>query len=77
VLTPGIEKLGGGVAAGVPVDVSPGTDVDPLSSGGVPDPTSCANATSGENANEIESNTDNSFLIKSSRIRPHEERQPI
>jgi hypothetical protein len=77
--TPGIEKLGGGVAAGVPVDVSPGTEVEPapLSSGGVPDPTSCAKVMRGDNEKENVRTTAKSFLIKSSRIRPHEERRPI
>jgi hypothetical protein len=78
VSTPGIEKLGGaGGVAGVPVDVSPGTDVEPLSSGGVTDPTSCANAISGEEENETMSTTANNFLMKSSRIVAHAKPRPI
>jgi hypothetical protein len=61
--TPGIEKVGGGVCVCVSVDELPGTDVVPLSKGGVPEPTSCANAASGEQEKETASTTANSFLI--------------
>src|SRR5262245_9183867 len=60
-VTPGTEKSGG--CAGVPVDVSPGTEVVPKPlSGGVPDPISCANVVSGERVNEAASTTANNSL---------------
>ena len=60
----------GGVCVCVSVEVSPGTDDEPLSSGGVPDPTSCANAIRGEKENESVRTIAKSFFRKRIRPRP-------